>query len=108
MSFIISFFKNEMKIKQKIRILQKSNPSLALGKLIIFPFIFPSHFRRSFELRSNALAHQPPFHTPTTMGLPPLPPRSTTLSPLTLVTTPESAPTPLAQPQPQPQPQPPH
>lgn len=43
-----------MKIKQKMIILQKSNPSLASAKTAIFPFIFPFHFHRSFKLRFNA------------------------------------------------------
>jgi hypothetical protein len=57
-SFLISFFKNglqnEMKMSRKMIIFEKWTPSLAFPKMIIFPFIFQSHFCSSFKLRSDA------------------------------------------------------
>ena len=66
----------ETKINRKMILLEKSNPSLASAKTIIFPCIFLFHFRRSFKLRSNAYesAYLSRWHInhPLSHALPPL------------------------------------
>ena len=83
-SFSVSFFfhfskmklQNESKMNRKMIIFEKSNPSLTFAKMVIFTFIFTSHFSRSFKLRSDT--HQqrrPPTSIPHTHHLPSLLPR---------------------------------
>ena len=50
----LPFFKNELKNETKMIIFEKSNPSLAFAKMIIFTFIFTLHFCCSFKPRSDA------------------------------------------------------
>jgi hypothetical protein len=47
-------FRIEVRMNPKMIIFEKSNPTLALGKMVIFTFIFTFHFYRSFKLRSDA------------------------------------------------------
>ena len=57
-SFSIPFSKiTDFKMNGKMTISEKSNPSLAFAKMIIFPFNFPSHF---FFLSNSTPSHYKP------------------------------------------------
>jgi hypothetical protein len=59
-------------MNQKMIIFEKSNPNLALAKMLIFTFIFTFHFCCSFKLCSNAqsFAINNDTHPPSFMPLP--------------------------------------
>ena len=62
---------NESKMNRKMIIFDKSDPSLAFAKMVIFTFIFTSYFSCFFKLRSDT--HQqwrPPTSIPHTHHLP--------------------------------------